>query len=534
MPEMTMLHVRKKRTILSLLILTCIIPSPTHGQDEKEKEKATDRLLHGIDYMVEAQGSFCHGNTPLWLNANKYGLSSLEESNGYIRAGVARSIDKDNERKWGVGYAVDLACAANYTSSVIVQQAYAEGRWLHGTLTVGSKEWAMELKNNELSSGAQTLGKNARPVPQVRIALADYYTLPLTKGWLHLKGHIAYGKMTDDNWQHEFTGCKSKYADDVLYHSKAGYLKIGNEDLFYPVSVELGLEMASQFGGTTYRNGPDGTMVKTENATGIKAFWNAFVPGGSDSNETTYKNVEGNHVGSWLIRLNYDDDKFGAHIYLDKFFEDHSSMFQFDYDGYGSGEEWDKKKKSRYFMYDFKDWMLGTELNFKDGSWIRDIVVEYLYTKYQSGPIYHDHTQSISDHISGRDNFYNHGSFTGWQHWGQVMGNPLYRSPIYNTDGTINIDNNRFMALHLGVAGMPSDRINYRILATYQDGLGTYDKPYTKKRENVSFMAEVAYAFGKKLEGWSVKGGYGMDIGKIYGDNYGFQLSITKKGIFSR
>ena len=139
--------------------------------------------------MVEAQGSFCHGNTPLWLNANKYGLSSLEESNGYIRAGVARSIDKDNERKWGVGYAVDLACAANYTSSVIVQQAYAEGRWLHGTLTVGSKEWAMELKNNELSSGAQTLGKNARPVPQVRIALADYYTLPLTKGWLHLKGH---------------------------------------------------------------------------------------------------------------------------------------------------------------------------------------------------------------------------------------------------------------------------------------------------------------------------------------------------------
>lgn len=114
------------------------------------------------------------------------------------------------------------------------------------------------------------------------------------------------------------------------------------------------------------------------------------------------------------------------------------------------------------------------------------------------------------------------------------MGNPLYRSPIYNTDGTINIDNNRFMAFHLGVAGMPSDRINYRILATYQDGLGTYDKPYTKKRENVSFMAEVAYAFGKKLEGWSVKGGYGMDIGKIYGDNYGFQLSITKKGIFSR
>ena len=114
----------------------------------------------------------------------------------------------------------------------------------------------MELKDNRLSSGAQTLGINARPVPQVRLALPDYWTLPFANGWLHLKGHIAYGMMTDQNWQHGFTRCQSKYADRVLYHSKAGYLKIGNDEVFCPWSLEMGLEMVSLFGGTAYR--PDG------------------------------------------------------------------------------------------------------------------------------------------------------------------------------------------------------------------------------------------------------------------------------------
>ena len=56
----------------------------------------------------------------------------------------------------------------------------------------------MQLKNQTLSSGSQTLGINARPVPQVRIALPEYWQLPFGGGWLHLKGHIAYGMMTDD------------------------------------------------------------------------------------------------------------------------------------------------------------------------------------------------------------------------------------------------------------------------------------------------------------------------------------------------
>lgn len=515
-----------------LILLLLSASGVSFSQNNDDDEKGGIPLGKGLGYNVEMQSTFSDGRTPLWMNANRYGLSSLETGNGYFRAGVFRPLRTDSARRWGVGYGVDLAVPYNFTSNFVVQQAFAEGRWLHGSLTVGSKQYPMELKNNRLSSGSQTLGINARPVPQVRLALPDYWTLPFGNGWIHLKGHIAYGRMTDDSWQHDFTGKQSKYADDVLYHSKAGYLKIGNEDKFCPFSLELGLEMASTFGGTSYIPDGQGGMTAVNGNTGLGAYWKAFIPGGADVGETTYQNAEGNQVGSWLVRMNWDTEMWRMSIYADKYFEDHSAMFQLDYDGYGEGDEWQVKKKHRYLLYDFKDIMLGAEFRMKYDRWVNSVVFEYIYSKYQSGPIYHDHTSTIPDHIGGKDNFYNHGIYTGWQHWGQVMGNPLYRSPIYNSDGTISVQNNRFMAFHLGVDGRPLERFTYRLLATWQEGLGMYDDPYDKKHHNVSFLVEGEYAFGGKLlKGWSVRGGYAMDFGGILGNNFGFQLTVAKAGL---
>lgn len=520
--------IRIKTTLTALLCACCT----AYSAETEDDGNGRLNLADGMEYGIEAQTTLSDGKTPLWLNANRYGLSSIESSNGYIRAGVFRKLGTDSLRRWGVGYGVDLAAAYNFTSSFVVQQAFVEGRWLHGTLSVGSKQYPMELKNNSLSSGSQTLGINARPVPQVRIALPEYWTVPLTNGWLHLKGHIAYGRMTDDNWQHDFTSRKSKYSDNVLYHSKAGYLKIGKDNSFGSFSLELGLEMAATFGGNSHYMDNSGNMIEVKGNAGLKAYWDAFIPGGADPGETTYKNVSGNQTGSWLIRMNWDEDLWRFSLYADKYFEDHSAMFQLDYDGYGSGEEWQKKKKRRFLLYDFKDWMLGAELNLKYGRWVRNIVFEYVYTKYQSGPIYHDHTSTIPDHIGGNDDFYNHYIYTGWQHWGQVIGNPLYRSPIYNTDGTIMVKDNRFVAFHLGIDGQPADNFSYRMLASWQQGLGTYKEPFLKTRDNLSVMVEGRYAFScKALKGWSVKGSYGMDLGSIIGNNYGFQLTVTKTGL---
>lgn len=259
-----------RKHLLSLFLLSAVSVNIQAQESSYSDEQTSENSKGEYEYRIEAQGSFSSEKTPLWLNANKYGLSSLEKNNGYLRGAVSRPITNDSEKKWGYGYGIDLAVPFNYTSKFIVQQAYAEGRWLHGTLSVGSKQRKMNLKNNTLSSGSQTLGVNARPVPQVRLSLEDYWKVPLTNGWLQLKGHIAYGMLTDNSWQHDFTQKRSRYADNTLYHSKAGFLRIGKDPYMYPFSIELGLEMASLFGGTAYLPASDGQMQEIKGDTGVK------------------------------------------------------------------------------------------------------------------------------------------------------------------------------------------------------------------------------------------------------------------------
>ncbi|MCF0202313.1 MAG: hypothetical protein HUK08_03015 [Bacteroidaceae bacterium] len=512
------------KNLLAIISTILLCATPVLAQDDDTDIADTAKYC----LSIEGQASFSKGKTPLWLNANKYGLSSLKQYNGYLRASLIRRMhtpEDEYPKKLDYGFGVDLAVGYGNQSVFVIQQAYLEGRWLKGVLTIGAKEYPLELKSNELSSGSQTLGKNARPIPQVRLELGEFWAIPYTKGMVSVKAHIAYGLQTDQRWQREFTNMQSKYSENVLFHSKAGYLRFGNE--FSRVHFTIGCEMATLFGGTSYVDLPNGKIVKIENDASFKAFWNAFVPTSSEGEvtETTYKNVAGDMLGSWVARLDYENDRWKAGLYIDHFFEDHSQMFFMDYDGYGTGAEWNVKKERKYFGYKFKDMMLGFDFKKRNNSWFDALTAEFIYTKYQSGPIYHDHTETIADHIGGNDDYYNHYILPGWQHWGQVMGNPLYLSPVYNEDGRIEVENNRFVAYHLGISGHPTDRLAYKVLATYQDGMGTYTRPYDGYKKSFNLLLEASYQFPKH---WLLTAAFGLDRGNIHGNNTGAQITIKK------
>lgn len=489
-----------------------------------------------MELKVELQSTVGTGDySPLWLNANKQGLSSLNTSNGYLRTALSRPLTNDSLRQWAWGCGVDIAAAYNFTSSFVIQQAYVEGRWRKSTLFVGSKELPLELKNNELSSGSQVLGINARPIPQVRLAYPDYVDVPLMAHWLQFKGHLAYGLFTDNGWQKDFTDGKASYTENVLFHSKAGFLKLQKPGS--PFSAEVGMEMACQFGGHSYSYSSNGYTERNINSVTLKSFFRALVPGGNDGDDANpdqnYKGADGNHVGAWLLRLNYEQPTWAVHVYGEHYFEDLSAMFQLDYDNYTTGSRWMEKHGHRFLLYDFKDMLLGVELNLKNQSWLNALVFEYLYTKYQSGPIYFDHQKYLPDHIGGKDAYYQHWIYTGWQHWGQVMGNPLYRSPLYNTNGAIQVQDNRFYAFHLGCSGDPMPGLHYRLLGTLQKGYGTYSAPFDDPRRNLSLLAEVGYHFPERIaKGWGVRLGIGYDHGSLLSsdattsDNFGLQFTI--------
>lgn len=491
----------------------------------------------GIEMSVEASVTASNDKTPLWLNANRYGLSSLQD-NGYLRISALRPNNLNRDRKWEWGYGADVALAYGNTNAFIIQQAYVDMRYKRGYLTIGSKQQKMELKNQELSSGSQTLGINSRPIPQVRLGLIDYWEIPRLNKWLAFKGHISFGVMTDGAWEEEFVrDSRNKYNKWSRYHEKAGYLRIGKEERF-PLTLTLGLEMATQFGGYVYNwagtdeKGNDQFEVKLNS--GLSSYWHALTGTGSDTNESKYTNSEGNSLGSWVARLNWKAKSWEIGIYWDHFFEDHSSMFFLDYDGYGSGAEWDVKKDSRMFGYKMSDMLLGLDLRLNDFKPLNQFVVEYVNTRYQSSPIYHDHTQNISDHISGIDNYYNHHCLPGWQHYGQVMGNPLYLSPLYNDSRYIGTECNRFLAWHFGISGDPLAGLHYRAMVSWQRGWGRYDDPYLYPVENTSVLIEAAYQLkesGAKVvwKNMSVKCAWGADFGELRGNNNGWQLSVLYK-----
>lgn len=490
-----------------------------------------------LSVAIEMQGSFSNTKTPLWLNANKYGLSSLAASNGYMR-GIAiydKNINDELKLEVGADFAIPVSYKiqggkSHFTRSFMFQQAYVEGNWKYGVLTVGAKRQQMELKNDELTTGSQTLGINADPIPQVRLGLNRYWPVPFTQEWLSFKGHAAFGIMVDAPWETAAAkGTIYKYNRYTRYHQKAGYLRIGKEENF-PLTLTLGLEMAAQFGGSVYNwigtdeNGWKGGNVKFKS--GLSNYFHAFIgTGGSgDEGESIYANSEGNILGSWVGRLNWNDENIEVGAYFDHFFEDHSTMLFHDYDGYGTGDQWNMKIDNRYFRYDLKDALVGIDVKLKKFAYVNQAAVEYINSRYQGGPIYHDHTVSNSTHIAGRDNYYNHAKLSGWQHWGQVIGNPLFTSPIYNNDGYIGVRNNRFKAWHFALAGDPIEGLHYRAKLTWEKGYGTYDRPYYYPMTTTSILFEGTYTFPKT--GLAVTVAYGADFGDLLGDNSGLQTTI--------
>ena len=480
------------------------------------------------ELMVETQGTTSSGDfTPLWLNANRYGLSSLDKTNGYVRAGLFHA-DADTTHRWKLGYGIDLAAAHHFISTLVVQQAYVDVSWKRWLLTIGSKEQPLQLRNQQLSSGSQALGVNARPVPMVRVEMPDYAQVGGKRSWVALKGHLSYGRMTDDNWQEHFIRDDNKYTRGTLYHGKAGYMRIGRPT--GTVNVELGMEMGCLFGGVTHKY-LQGHMTAVKNRASVSSYINAFIPSGGDVEDGQYKNREGNHLGNYLLRVNINRPSFDLGLYADHYFEDHSQMFFVDYDGYGKGEDFQEWKYNRWLLYELHDIMLGADLRLKRCRWLDAVTLEYLYTKHQSGAINHDRTKEISDHVAGMDDYYNHYINSGWQHWGQVLGNPLYRSPLYNTDGSVRVANNRFWAWHAGVSGQLADGLRYRLLATLQKGWGSYNNPLPDPERSTYLMAEAEYVAPQtsSLSGWSFKAAWGMDHGKLTGNNMGVQLTLARR-----
>ena len=465
-------------------------------------------LCDTVEFRTEATGMFGGGDyAPYWMTNNHYGLST-EENNAFIwRRSVKRGMEGDEGRKWKAGWGFELSNVVTKKWDWVVQELYLDVQYKKVRLSLGQKERPSELLNTNLSSGGLVNGVNARPIPQVRLELPDFWTIPGTKGWLALRAHISYGMYTDNKWQRDFVSSTGNlYSKNSLYHSKAGFVRLGNKSKL-PLTLTGGLEMSSQFAGTVYNRSGSGGKMKLPS--GLSSFWNVFIPGGSDPTDGDYPNKEGNTVGAWHLALQYygNEDNpakaWNAKLYAQHMFEDESQMF---------------------WQYGWKDIMLGAEINLPKNPVVSTVLYEYLTSKDQSGPIYHDETSIIPDQISALDNYYNHGLYGGWQHAGFGMGNGLFISPLYN-NGSISFTHNRIQAHHVGISGSPLKGLDYKLLFSYEKSWGTYAMPLIDPQEGWTMFVQAAYR-PAWLKNCGVTLAYGHNGGKLLGNSNGVQIGF--------
>ena len=477
----------------------------------------TDEPL--LEIQLETAGIAGGGDhAPFWHTSNRQGLPSVKSSNGYAHIAALGGVHRPSG--FGVDYGVDLGTGAGLENSLFVHQLYADldYRWLG--MSIGMKErWSD--KNRYLSTGALTWSGNSKPIPEVRAGIPEFVRIPFTGGWFFIKGHIGYGRMTDDKWRTGHGG--TKYVDGVLFHSKSAFLRFGDEERF-PLQVTLGLEMNNLFGGTLY----SGNTVK-EMPSDATAFWTVLFPFHQVEQQG---NEDGDNLGSWHLNFDYKLQDWHIGAYYEHFYEDHSSWLGIEYKNNTQGEK-------DFIFFGFRrnwfDGLFGIEVNAPDNiRFFRNAVVEFMNTRGLCGPICHSAACNtdgmyVIEEVDGRDGMYNHGIYSSYTHHGYAIGNPVLVSPVYNADNSNRFRSNRVQMFHLGVDGGITDNIDYRLLATTTRHWGCYGSPLKDIERVTSIMLECSYRMGDRYD-WkfSLSGAMDIDSGSLIGDNKGVMLTISK------
>ncbi|MCM1029340.1 MAG: capsule assembly Wzi family protein [Pseudoflavonifractor sp.] len=463
-----------------------------------------------VTYEAEVLATTSTGrNTPFWLVANREGLGSIRQGEGYVRACVARSALGTSRLGWGFG--AELVGAWRADAPIRARQLYADLRYRHFLLSIGSKSMAdtARLVDRRLSSGDLLFSGNALPIPEARLSMPHYLDIPGLRHWLGIKAYISYGITTDSRFLEGWTMPDGLRTSGVRFHTKGIFFRVGPQGR--PFTFEGGLEMAAQFGGKLYKG--DSLVIDMPN--GLKEHWKVLFPGsgGADAPTADRTNVLGNHLGEWSARLTWRPGGRPWHLeaYYLHFFDDHSMMF---------------------FDHPWKDGLFGLSYHNPSGRWITGAAYEFLSTTDQSGPIYWDSTPEVPEQVSGQDNYYNNVIYQAYQHWGMGIGNPLIISPIYNADHTLRFQCNRVRGHHWAIEGQPLPELGYRILTSYTRGWGTYKRPYRDVRSCVNLLVEAAWS-PRRLNGWTATLGLAADWGRLIGRSFGLSLSISKTGLLT-
>jgi hypothetical protein len=475
-------------------------------------------------YRAEIAGSLSTNQTPFWTVNHNWGITALEGNHFYVKGGVFHQQKIDGD--WSFNAGIDLVGSSSSPyGKTWLQQIYGCLNWKIWRIDIGSKEEYVSFLNPYLSSGDFTNSNNARPYPKIKASIPDFILIPYTKGNMYIKGDCLIGKYLDGEWQENRARPNNmQYTKGVLAHNKSIYFRFGNIETKQKMQFIFGLAHVTQWGGALYKYEPSEGQYKVhKQPQGIDDLFRVAIAkeGSPASSDTDRSYAAGSQWGAYTFKFDYKlTDNNLISIYHNHFFDDGSGMA----------------------FENYCDGLWGFEYKTTNKSLLSGAVLEYIYTKQQTGAVHFnitmddEHRNKLIRKGNGNDNYYNNMDYVqGSSYFGKTMGTPLFLSPEYNTDGSLNFHSSRIIAFHLGLEGYIFSALKYRLLLTSGQTWGRYYYPYTSVKKGFATQVELLYTF-RRITDMEARLLIGCDKGEFFNSNtFGSSFSLIKRGvIFSK
>lgn len=449
-----------------ILQLTCVVGSA---------EVSAQDSLKKVNYSLEAGTYLSTSNTnPFWIRSNEYGEIPLHSQGFTLRAQVKKDYDTLRTKKLSFGYGIRAILNAGTTNQFLLGEIYGKVKLGAVEFYAGRRREVFGLADPELSSGSYIWSGNSLPLPKIQIGLPSY-TRILKNGLISIKGNFAHGWFgTGDSIQNYFL------------HQKSLYVRLGKPT--WRFKFHAGFNHQVQWGGTLlYPRISRGVNI-TKYGSDLESYLyvisgksiysdNLVIENGKASAEGG--NRVGNHLGTFDIGLEYEDNHNKWFLYRQSIYED----------------------GSLYYLNNISDGLLGLSFSKKQvDQGIQRIVIEYLHTSSQGGK--YSSSSGGDPQLRGRDDYFNNGRYIdGWTYKGQTIGTPFIMPLRYSSglsqDLALNpnlIVNNRVHAIIIAVKSR-FKKVDLITRLSASENLGNFDIPL--KYNQLSLQQKVVVPVNK-------------------------------------
>lgn len=440
-----------------------------------------------FDASIQTTGLVAGGNSlPFWMTHNQLGRYS--QTGNFQELTEGRFSGRTNVLgNLSLSYGTDLA--------LLISKQGMDPKIIQAYLGLSGKVIRLQagaFADEELmgglssSNGDLLRSLNYRPYPKVRLSTPGFIPFLFAKSWFRFSAEYDEGLLTDE-----------RVVDKPHLHHKSLMVQF----LPHPtMRFTVGINHFVFWGGRSEEFGqlPQSLKDYPKYVMGVA--------GGDNFMETDQLNVAGSQLGSYLFSFEKDFDRYHIQLRASHPFED------------GSGVGLKNKKDNLYTFYWRKH---------HSGTFLDEFLVEYLYSKHQSGDPYKMAEAGIPQiHISGGDNYFNNGIYaSGFTYLGQSMGTPLFEPIRYRADGkVIGLTNTRVSAFHLGAKGTLIGNFSWKTLITYSRNFGTYSQPMSPYRSQLASLAELGWK--SNTLPLQISGLLGYDTGKLLPHNLGIGIQV--------